>query len=130
MLYVFLILLTYLAFTQYSAAYNAAKLLGKQSERPIYVYQMPEVERELALYSKAPCHGIDTAEALTQTSGNFYLLVRHDQEQQLHLDSVQFRHLADMKLVVHKTGTFDKLLQLARGTWPLESIDIIQYDAR
>jgi hypothetical protein len=31
-----------------------------------------------------------------------------------------------MQLVVHKTGTFNKLLQLAKGTGPLESIDLLQ----
>jgi 4-amino-4-deoxy-L-arabinose transferase-like glycosyltransferase len=129
MLYVFLILLTYLAFTQFSTAYNAAKLLGKQSDIPIYVYQMPEVARELALYSEAPCHEIETPEPLTQPKGNFYLLVKHDQVQQLHFESSQFRQLANMQLVIHKTGTFNKLLQLAKGTWPLETIDLIQYTA-
>jgi hypothetical protein len=129
MLYVFLILLTYLAFTQYSIAYNTVKLLGKKFDMPIYVYQMPEVVRELALYSKAPCSEIDTAESLAQAKGNFYLLVRHDQALQLHLEPVQFKLLASEELVVHKTGTFNKLLQLAKGTWPLESIDFLQYAA-
>lgn len=129
LLYIFLVLLTVSAFTQYSVAHNAAKLLGKQSGMPIYVYQMPGVARELALYSKAPCYEIDTIESLIQTKGNFYFLVKHDQAQQLHLESAQFRHLADMELVVHRTGTFNKLLQLAKGTWPLETIDFLQYSA-
>lgn len=130
LVYIFLMLLTYLAFTQFSVAYNAIKLLGKQSDIPIYVYQMPEVARELSLYSKAPCHEIATIESVIQTSGNFYLLVKHDQALRFYMESVQFRHIADMRLVVHKTGTFDKLLQLAKGTWPLESIDFLEYAAR
>ncbi len=124
-LYLFLTLLTALAFTQYSVAHNAVKLLGKQSDTPIYVYQMPEVARELALYSAAPCYEIDTAEALNQPKGKYYLLVRHDQALQLQLQSAQFVHLANMQLVVHKTGTFNKLLKLAQGTGPLESIDFL-----
>ena len=126
LLYVFLSLMTALTFTQYSVAHNAAKIFGKQPGIPIYVYQMPEVTRELALYSEAPCHAIGTVEPLMHVKGSYHLLVRRDQEQQLHLGSAQFNQLASMQLVVHKTGTFNKLLQLARGTWPLESIDFLQ----
>lgn len=126
LLYIFLTLLTALTFTQYGVAYNAAKLFGKRSGVPIYVYQMPEVARELALYSKAPCYAISSAEYLQQIKGGYHLLVRHDQSLQLHLESPRFSQIAGMKLVVHKTGTFNKLLQLARGSWPLETIDFLQ----
>jgi 4-amino-4-deoxy-L-arabinose transferase-like glycosyltransferase len=129
LLYVFLTLLTFLAFAQYSVAHNAVKLLGKQPGMPIYVYQMPEVARELALYSEAPCLAIETLEALAKPQGKFYLLVRQDQAQQLNLAPAQYRRLASMGLVVHKTGTFNKLLQLAKGTRPLETIDFLQYAA-
>jgi hypothetical protein len=87
---------------------------------------MPEVARELALYSKAPCYGVDTVEPFMQNKGNYYLLVRHDQVQQLHLESARFSQIANMELVVHKTGTFNKLLKLAKGTGPLEAIDFLQ----
>ena len=127
LLYVFLILLTYLAFTQNSVAYNAVKLLGKQPGMPIYVYQMPEVANELALYSKAPCYGIDDTEAFMRAGGSAYVLVKHDQVQQLHLEPARLRTVAGMQLIVHKTGTFNKLLRLAKGTWPLEAIDFLQY---
>jgi hypothetical protein len=30
------------------------------------------------------------------------------------------------ELAVHKTGTLGKLLKLAKGTWPLESIDYLE----
>jgi hypothetical protein len=126
LLYLFLTSMTALAFTQYGVAHNAAKLFGKRSAMPIYVYQMPEVARELALYSKAPCREIDSAEYLVQIKGSYHLLVRHDQAKQLHLEPPRFRRIAGMDLVVHKTGTFNKLLQLARGTWPLETIDFMQ----
>jgi hypothetical protein len=126
LLYLFLTLLTALTFTQYGLAHNAAKLFGKRSAVPIYVYQMPEVARELALYSNAPCHEVASAVYLSQIKGSYHLLVRHDQSQQLHLEPPQFSRIAEMDLVVHKTGTFNKLLQLARGTWPLETIDFLQ----
>lgn len=127
--YIFITLLTALTFMQYSVAHNAVNLFGKRSNTPIYVYQMPEVARELALYSEAPCYAIDTVDSLMQAKGKYYLLVRHDQAQQLRLESSQLSQLANRKLVVHKTGSFNKLLQLARGTWPLETIDFLQFSA-
>jgi 4-amino-4-deoxy-L-arabinose transferase-like glycosyltransferase len=126
LLYVFLSLMTALTFTQYGVAHNAAKIFGRQPGMPIYVYQMPEVARELALYSEAPCRAIDNAESLLQLKGSYHLLVRRDQEQQLHLEPARFDQLASKELVVHKTGIFNKLLQLARGTWPLETVDFLQ----
>jgi 4-amino-4-deoxy-L-arabinose transferase-like glycosyltransferase len=126
LLYVFITLLKAFSFTQYGVAYNAARLLGRQSSIPIYVYQMPEEARELALYSKVPCYEIETVAPLIQNKGNYYLLVRDEQAQQLHLESAKFSQLASMRLVIHKTGTFDKLLQLAKGTRTLETIDFLQ----
>ena len=125
-LYIFLTLMTALTFMQYSVAYNAAQLFGRQPAIPIYVYQMPEVARELALYSDAPCHEVEVAESLMQAEGKYYLVVRHDQVQRLHLESSRMSNIASMDLVVHKTGTFNKLLQLARGTRPLESVDFLE----
>ena len=126
LVYLFLTLLTVLTFMQYSVAYNAARLFGRQPSIPIYVYQMPEVRRELALYSEAPCHEVDDAESLMQVGGRYYLVARHDQMQQLHLDPSRLSSIANMDLVVHKTGTFNKLLQLAKGTKPLEGVDFME----
>ncbi|HSM98725.1 MAG TPA: glycosyltransferase family 39 protein, partial [Gallionella sp.] len=126
LLYVFLSLMTALTFMRYSVAHNAASIFGRQSGIPVYVYQMPEVARELALYSEVPCRAIDTAEALLQVKGEYHLLVRHDQARQLNLDPARVDQLAEMELVVHKTGTFNKLLQLAKGTRPLETIDFLR----
>ena len=125
-LYIFLTLLTTLTFTKYSVAHNAAKLFDTQPGIPIYVYQMPEVARELALYSEAPCQELDTVEALSRIKGKYNLLVRHEQAIQMQPGSAQLEKLASMQLVVHKTGTFNKLLKLAKGTWPLETIDFLQ----
>jgi 4-amino-4-deoxy-L-arabinose transferase-like glycosyltransferase len=126
MLFIFSTLLSYLAFSRFSVAYNAGKLLGTQSEIPIYVYQMPEVSRELALYSKAPSHELDTVESLKQLQGRYYLIVQHDRARQLQLQPAKINQLVSMRLVVHKTGTLNKLLRLAKGAWPLESIDFLQ----
>ena len=126
LLYLFLTLMTALTFTQYGVAHNAAKIFGERSTVPIYIYQMPEVARELALYSEAPCHEIDSAENLLRIKGGYHLLVRQEQARQLNLVPLRFSLMAEKDLVVHKTGTFNKLLQLARGTWPLETIDFLQ----
>jgi 4-amino-4-deoxy-L-arabinose transferase-like glycosyltransferase len=126
LVYTFLTLLTALTFMQYGVAYNAAQLFGRQPAIPIYVYQMPEVARELALYSEAPCHEVEVAETLMHAEGKYYLVARHDQMQQLHLESSRMSSIANKDLVVHKTGTFNKLLQLAKGTRPLESVDFLE----
>ena len=126
MAYIFLTSLTALTFTQYGAAYNAARLFGERSGVPIYVYQMPEVARELALYTTAPCYELENTGSLARLEGNYYLVVRHSQTQELHLEAAQLRYLAAMKLAVHKTGTFDRLLKFAKGTGPLQTIDFIQ----
>jgi hypothetical protein len=129
LVYTFLTLLSALTFMQYSLAYNAAELTGKQSGIPVYVYKMPEAARELALYSKAPCHAIDTFNPESRPKQKSYLVIRHDQLEQLRLGAAQYLPVANMNLVVHKTGTFNKLLQLAKGIWPLENIDIIELPA-
>lgn len=126
LVYSFLTLLTALAFMQYGVAYNAAKLSGRKSAVPIYVYQMPEVRRELALYTEAPCFQIDSAEALGQVQGDYFLLVSHDQREQIQHKLAGFRQIASMKLAIHKTGTFNKLLQLAKGTRQLDSVDFLE----
>jgi hypothetical protein len=125
--YIFLTLLTTLTFTHYGLAFNAARLFGKRSGVPIYVYKMPEVARELALYTRAPCYEFDSMEPPVSPKSDYYLVVRHSQTQELHLEAAQFRHLAAMKLAVHKTGTFDRLLKFAKGTGPLQTIDFIQF---
>ena len=106
------------------------KLLANKSNIPILVYQMPEVARELALYSEAPCHEIDSGEALIQSKEDFYLIIKHDQIQQANLKPSQMIKISNKELVVHKTGTFNKLLKLANGTGPLESIDFIHYSIK
>ena len=127
MAYIFLTLLTALTFTQYSVAHTAVRLFSERPGAPIYVYQMPEVARELALYTSAPCYELENTVPLIPLKGSYYLLVRHNHAQQLHFEAAQPRYLGAMKLAVHKTGTFDRLLKLAKGTGPLETIDFMQF---
>jgi 4-amino-4-deoxy-L-arabinose transferase-like glycosyltransferase len=129
MAYIFLTSLTALTYTKYGLAHNAARLFGERSGIPIYVYKMPEVARELALYTTAPCHELDNAESLAPLKGNYYLVARHSEAQELHLEAAQFTQLAAMNQAIHKTGTFGRLLKFARGTGPLHTIDFIQVHA-
>jgi 4-amino-4-deoxy-L-arabinose transferase-like glycosyltransferase len=129
MAYIFLASLTALTFTRYGVAPNAVRLFGARSGVPIYVYKMPEVAKELALYTTAPCHELENAESLTPLKGNYDLVVRHSQAQELDVAGPQMKHLTAMKLAVHKTGTFDRFLKLAKGTGPLETIDFVELQA-
>jgi hypothetical protein len=90
---------------------------------------MPEVARELALYTTAPCYELENSEPLIPLKGDYYVVARHSQTQELHLEAAQFRYLAAMNLAVHKTGTFGRLLKFAKGTGPLQTIDFIQFHA-
>lgn len=126
LVYVFTILLSYSAFTRYSVPVNAARVLAGQPPLPIYVLDMPEVYRELGLYTTTPTRGVETGEALRQIPGRYYLVARHEASPQLPLDPAHLRRIATLNLVVHKSGTLDKLLRLARGTWPLETIDVLE----
>ena len=127
LLYGFLVILTASAFTAYSLPYNAAKLTGREPSIPIYVFQMPEAARELALYSGGAAQSINEFDPAKQPGTAFYLLIRHDQAEPLHLPGARFKQVAQLNVVVHKTGTFNKLLQLAKGTWPLETVDLLEY---
>lgn len=130
LVYGFVALLTALAFMENSIPYNAARLLDRQSAAPVYVYRMPEAARELGLYIRTPCRETDALADVTSAGKPAWLIVRHEEAQQLGLDPSQFRPVTGMQLVVHKTGTFNKLLRLAKGTWPLETIDFLQYAPR
>lgn len=129
LVYAFLVLMTALAFTQYSLPYKVVKTLGNQAETPIYVYQMPEAEKELALYSRAPCYRTSSVDAAHPPAERYYLVIRHEQAADLRLPPGQFRQAATLDVVVHKTGPFTQLLKLARGERPLERIDVLEVRA-
>jgi 4-amino-4-deoxy-L-arabinose transferase-like glycosyltransferase len=122
--YGFLMLMTALTFMRVSIPYNAIQLLKQQPDAPVYVLQMPETARELCLYSRAPCQGIDALTDVTAVGQTAYLIVRREDAQQLNLSS--FEKITSMELVVHKTGTFNRLLRLAQGSEPLETIDFLK----
>lgn len=127
-MYVFLVLTTALTFTSYSVAYNAEEQLADKMDAPIYVYQMDMVARELGLYSRSPCYAVADPAQLPTTGVRYYLLVRAGQLAQLSERLGRVEQLAQGWWVVHKTGTFPRLLRLAKGTEPLEDIRIVQVE--
>lgn len=127
-MYAFLVLTTALTFTSYSVAYNAKEQLADKTDAPIYVYQMNGVARELGLYSRSPCYAVVDPTQLPTKGARYYLLVREEQLAQLSERLGRVEQLAQGWWVVHKTGTFPRLLRLAKGTEPLEDIRIVQVE--
>ena len=126
MLYAFLVTMTALTFTSYSVARNASAQLADKPGAPIYVYQMDIVARELGLYSQSPCYAVDDPAQLPATGSRYSLVIRADQLAQLKEKLGVVEQVAQGRWVVHKTGTFPRLLRLAKGTEPLEDISIVQ----
>ena len=129
LLYAFLVGMTALTFTSYSVAHNVNAQLADRSGVPIYVYRMPMVARELSLYSRAAIHDADDAAQLPAAGSRYFLVARTEQLAQMdarlgRVDEISVGHWA-----VHKTGTFPRLLRLAKGREPLETISIVQAGA-
>ncbi|MFA5371837.1 MAG: glycosyltransferase family 39 protein [Sideroxydans sp.] len=124
-LYIFLVLTTALTFTRVSVAYNAGKQLASQPNAPVYVYQMDIVARELGLYQLSSAYAVETLSQLPQ-HGSYFLLVSAEQLAEVapHLASTE--QVGQGNWVVHKTGTFPRLLRLAKGAEPLQDIRILQ----
>ncbi len=88
---------------------------------------MDIVARELGLYDRSPCYAVDDAAQLPKT-GRYFLLVRAEQLVQLSARLGHVEQVGQGQWVVHKTGTFPRLLRLAKGTEPLEDIRIVQVE--
>ena len=130
-LYVFLELMNLSAYTGYSLAYNASKLLAQSPDWPIYVYQMnPVITRELGLYSRAPCRGVSDPSQLPARNGPYWLVVNQSQLAQLRTVLDPLRPVAQGHWVHDKTGILPRMLRLAKGLEPLEAIAIVQVGAR
>lgn len=128
-LYLFIVFATALAFTSYGIAHNAEVQLANKAVAPVYVYRMDMVGRELGLYHPAPCYDIFTAAQLPQRA-HYYLLARSADLAQLEQVLQTPRQLAQGWWVVHKTGTFPRLLRLATGREDREDIRILEIGAR
>ncbi len=127
-LFAFLSLMTALTFTKYDVAYHTAKVIQDKPALPVYVHQMSLQARELGLYLQRPCNPIDDFGSLKQVEGNFLIVLRESDVPQLVQRFAQSQRLATLHVVIHKTGTFPKLLQMAKGTWPLEDVAILRID--
>ncbi len=128
-LYTFLELMTALTFASVSVAHNANTQLTGKPSAPIYVYQMDIVARELGLYNVSPCFAADAASQLPGKGEGYYLLVRETQLAELSGQIGSSKTVGGGNWVVHKTGTFPRLLRLAKGTEPLEDILIVQVES-
>ena len=126
LLYGFLVAMTALTFTSYGVAHNVNALLKDKPGVPIYVYRMPMVARELSLYSRAPSQGVDVLEQLPAPGGRYFLVARTEQLERLKGQLGRVDEISEGHWAVHKTGTFPRLLRLAKGLEPLESIEIAQ----
>jgi len=125
-LYAFLVGMTALTFTTYSVAHNVNARLAGQPGLPIYVYRMPMVARELSLYSRAAIHDADDAAQLPAPGSRYFLVARSGQYAQFKAQLGPVEEVAEGRWAVHKTGTFPRLLRLAKGEEPLENISIVQ----
>jgi len=125
-LYAFLVGMTALTFTTYSVAHNVNARLAGQPGLPVYVYQMPMVARELSLYSRAAIHDADDAAQLPAPGSRYFLVARAEQYAQLKSQLGSVDEIAGGRWAVHKTGTFPRLLRLAKGREPLANIRIVQ----
>ena len=126
MLYGFLVAMTALTFTSYGVAHNVDVLLADQPGMPVYVYRMPMVARELSLYSRAAIHDADEAAQLPAPGNRYFLVARSGQLAQLDARLGRVSAIGEGHWAVHKTGTFPRLLRLAKGREPLEAIRIVQ----
>ena len=90
---------------------------------------MDIVARELGLYNVSPCFAADAASQLPGKGEGYYLLVRETQLAELSGQIGSSKTVGGGNWVVHKTGTFPRLLRLAKGTEPLEDILIVQVES-
>jgi hypothetical protein len=125
-IYTFIVLTSALTFMSISVAYNANKLLANKPPAPIYVYQLNQVPHELGLYNKSYCYPIDNPGQLPRGGGKYYLLIQQAQLASLRAQLGTVTVVSEGHWAINKTGTFNRLLSLAKGTEPLPLISILE----
>ena len=125
-LYGFLVSMTALTFTKYDVAYHAAKVMPAQPGVAIYAHQMSLECRELGLYLQTTCRPIDDFSSLAQVPGGFVIVLRESDVPLLARQFPQLEKIATLDVVIHKTGTFNKLIAMAQGNWPLEKVAVLR----
>lgn len=124
LLFAVLALFTALTFQKYDVPYHAAKVLSVSAIPPqIYAHQMTLQCRELAVYLQRDCQPVDDFSQLGAT--DFVVLLREQDVNTLMQRYPNATRLATWEGVIHKTGTFNKLLAMARDTWPLERVALL-----
>jgi 4-amino-4-deoxy-L-arabinose transferase-like glycosyltransferase len=128
LLYSFITVLMTLTYLSVGLAYNANRVLATQPPGAIYVWQMDLVARELGLYNPAPTVSASEQPRLPSVGQPYYLVIRAAQLGQIGDLPGQVEPVGQGRWVVDKTGLLPRMLQLARGTEPLEDIRILRID--
>jgi len=125
--YLFLVSMTVFAYTTYSIPYNANKILAGKPELPIYVYQMDDIVAwELELYKHSPSYGIEDVSNLPAPGSHYFFIIKEADFAKLNARLGNVRPIAKGQWVDHKTGLLPRLLRLAKGVEPLDTINIVE----
>ncbi len=123
--YVSMVAITAITYLKYDMAYHAAPVVKQHTDLKVYAYQMSLECRELALYTDSECTPVETPLALTTLPAEALIVMRESDQALLPAAYTRVEQLAVLDVVVHKTGTVNKLLQMARGNHPTEKVLVL-----
>ena len=126
LLYTSITLLVTLSYLSVGLAYNVDRALAAQTPGPIYVWRMPLVARELALYSPASCQLARASADLPPGGAPFYLVIRAAELAQIGETLAQAEPVAQGHWALEKTGLLPRMLRLAKGTEALEDVRVFR----
>ncbi len=124
--YVSMVAITAITYLEYDMAYHAAPVVKQHVDLKVYAYQMSLECRELALYTDSECTPAETPLALTTMPTEALVVMRDSDRALLPAAYTRVEQLAVLDVVVHKTGTVNKLLQMARGNYPTERVMVLR----
>ena len=126
LLYTSITLLVTLSYLSVGLAYNVDRALAAQTPGPIYVWRMPLVARELALYSPASCQLARASTDLPPGGAPYYLVIRAAELAQMGETLAQAEPVAQGHWALEKTGLLPRMLRLAKGTEALEDVRVFR----
>lgn len=126
LLYTSITLLMTLSYLSLGLAYNVDRALETEARSPIYVWRMPLVARELALYNPAPCQLAQSSTDLPPAGEPYYLVIRAAELSQLSDPLARAEPVAQGHWALEKTGLLPRMLRLAKGTEALEDIRVLR----